>query len=184
MSIELLSPLIALGGVLISIFASAFVSSRQSKVEIKKLRTELQMTYVSKLIDKRLETYPALFKPISEFEENLKNGPRRKSSADKLLKVMLEWDSSSALFMSSYAIRKYVKLREIIRTLSKISKVEFDERVSIKNNRDSIVLQIREFEIALKQDLGVYVIDFPDVDKKFSSYTEVSEHVHNSKKRK
>lgn len=153
MSGELLSPIVALAGVIISILASAFVSSRQSKLEVKKLRTGLQMTYVSKLIDKRLEAYPALFKPISEFEENLKNGIRRKSSADKLLKMMLA------------------------------SKVEFDEHVSTKENRDSIVLQIREFEIALKQDLGVYVIDFPDVDNNISSYAKVSELVHNSKRK-
>lgn len=184
MSLELLTSLIALAGVVISILASAFVSSRQSKIEVKKLRTDLQMTYVSKLIDKRLEAYPALFKPISDFEESLKYGSRQKSSADKLLKSILEWDASHVLFMSSNAIRKYVKFRKLIRTLREMPKAEFDNHVLIEENRKAIVRQIRELETALKQDLGVYVIDFPDVDKNFSSYTEVSELVHNPKKRK
>lgn len=183
MPIELLSSLIALAGVLVSILVSAFVGSRQSKIEVKKLRTDLQLTYVSKLIDKRLEAYPALFKPISEFERVLKYGTRQKSAADKLLKALLVWDASQVLFMSSNAIRKYVNLRKLIRTLCAMSKAEFDNYVSIEENRKAIVRQIREMEIALKQDLGVYIIDFPDVDKSMSSYAEVSELVHNPKRK-
>src|SRR5215217_3936732 len=101
MTIELLSPLIALIGVLISIFASAFVSTRQSKIEIKKLRTELQMAYASKLVDKRMDTYPILFKLISDFEKACKYRMVQKPEADKLLKDVLQWDSSYSLFMGS-----------------------------------------------------------------------------------
>jgi hypothetical protein len=178
MTLELLSPLIALAGVVISIIASVLVSARQSKLEIKKLRTELQMSYASKLVDKRMEAYPVLFKLISDFEKASKYRIVQKPEADKLLKDILEWDSSSALFMSSNAIRKYTLFRKFIRSLTDMPKKEFDIYVSDDENRQLIARQVREVEIALKQDLGVFVVDFPDVDKNLGSYSEYSELVH------
>ena len=92
MTLEQLSPIIALAGVVISIVASVLVSARQSKLEIKKLRTELQMSYASKLVDKRMEAYPLLFKLIIDFEKSAKYRVAQKADADKLLKNILEWD--------------------------------------------------------------------------------------------
>jgi hypothetical protein len=183
MTIELLSPLIALAGVIISILVSAFVSARQSKLEIKKLRTELQMSYASKLVDKRMETYPVLFKLISEFEKVSKYGSLQKPMADKLLREILQWDSSHSLFMGSYAIRKYTWFRKFIFSLTKMSKKEFEIYVSQDENKKVIVRQIRDLEFALKQDLGVFVVDFPDMDKNLSSNSEVSDLVYKQLKR-
>ena len=181
MTIELLSPLIALAGILISILASGFVSSRQSKIEIKKLRTELQMAYANKLVDKRMETYPVLSKLISDFEKAFKYGMIQKPVVDKLFKQILLWDSSYAVFMSSHTIRKYVKFRNFIFSLKELPKKDFDDFFSNQETRKSAVHQIRELEIGLQQDLGVFVVDFPDVDKNIISYTEVSELVHKRK---
>src|SRR5688572_25550686 len=107
MSTELISSLIALSGIVISILASSFVNARQTKIEIKKLRTEMQLTYASKLIDKRMETYPSLYKLISDFEKLIRFGNLTKQGTDKFFKEILQWDSANAIFLSGYTASTY-----------------------------------------------------------------------------
>ena len=68
--------------------------------------------------------------------------------------------------------------RKFIRSLTEMPKKEFDLYALDDENRKAMARQVRELEIALKQDLGVFVVDFPDVDKNLSSYSEYSELVH------
>jgi len=175
MSIEVLSALIALSGIVISILTSTLVTARQTKVEIQKIRTELQLAYASKLVDKRLETYPILFKLISNFDKRIRFGNLTKPETDRFFREMLEWDSSNALFMSGHTVKTYAKFRSFLRTITKLSKAEFIETFSTETAKRTIVEELRKVETTLKQDLGVYVVEFPQVDKDLTTYSDIEE---------
>lgn len=175
MSTELLSSLIALAGIVISILASSLLNARQTKVEIKKLRTELQLAYASKLIDKRMETYPLLFKLISSFEKVIRFGDLTKADTDKFVKEILEWDSSNAIFMSGHTVKTYAKFRSFMLPITKMSKSEFTQAYSTETEKRAIVEEIRKVETAIKQDLGVYIVEFPEVDRNLTTYSDVEE---------
>lgn len=175
MSTELLSSMIALAGIVISILASTLLNARQTKVEIKKLRTELQLAYASKLIDKRMETYPILFKLISSFEKLIRFGNLTKMETDKFVKEILEWDSSNAIFMSGHTVKTYAKFRSFMMPIARMTKTEFTEAYSTEAAKRTIVEEIRKVETAIKQDLGVYIVEFPDVDRNLTTYSDVEE---------
>jgi hypothetical protein len=175
MSSELLPSLIALAGVAVSVLASSYLSARQTKIEIKKLRTELQLAYASKLIDKRIETYPVLYKLISDFQKLIHSGKLTKQETDKFVGKMLEWDSTNAIYMSGHTVKTYTKFRSFILPIVRMTKPEFAESYNTEVAKRMIIEELRKVEIALKQDLGVYIVEFPDIDRNLTTYSEVEE---------
>lgn len=187
---ELLPSLIALAGVAVSIIASVLVSVRQSKIEIKKLKTDLQMAYANKLVDKRMEAYPILFKLMSNFEKAIRSGTVDTTTVNTLLDNISDWNSSYSLFTSSYTIRRYIYFRSSIEWLKQNpdvdpprqnSDAEIKSQLLDKELRKEMIGYMRELETALKHDLGVFVVDFPYADKDASTYSEVSELYHKQK---
>ena len=74
MSIEIVTALIALGGVFLSVVVSLITNSRQTANELAKLRTEIQQSYAGKLLEKRLEIYPQTYMLLSDFAKKLEEG--------------------------------------------------------------------------------------------------------------
>ncbi|KPV54067.1 hypothetical protein SE17_06000 [Kouleothrix aurantiaca] len=174
MSTEVITAFIALGGVVVSIIASIFVSLRQATIELRKTRTEFQQTYTDKLLEKRLEVYPALYKLTSDFDKIIRYDTLEKHHIDELFKHILEWDSANAIFMSGRTVFTHVKFLMTLARLVKMPIEDFQKKYADPQERKQLLDQANEVEVALKNDLGVYVIEFPDVDRTFASYYEVN----------
>jgi hypothetical protein len=77
--------------------------------------------------------------------------------------------------MSGHTVKTYAKFRSFMLPITKMSKEEFTKAYSMQEAKRTIVEEIRKVETALKQDLGVYIVEFPEVDRNLTTYSDVEE---------
>ena len=175
--------LIALTGVFLSALTSFYISTRQSKIEIKKLRDEYSHRYASKIFEKRLESYPKLVECLVLFfhKVNLSRIKRSKLYEVKiedlktLLQSLLDWDAQNAIL---YSTELQNVLHDTYRELYKIINRPNDElRLSV--NDDEFLLQLRnelfKLFLALKNDLGIYSCESPSAITGYKSPNTVKD---------
>ena len=171
MSGEITVALIALGGMVISVLASLFISMRQTSAELSKMRTEIRQTYADKLLEKRIEIYPGLYKLLSEFTKEIKEA--RKISRARLAELetqITDWDVSNAVFLSGKAFELSYRFRKLVIELMNQSTEEFDDSailLDLRGKADGV-------KLALKEDLGIFVVEFPEADVAFESFRDVA----------
>lgn len=95
MSNEIVPALIALIGVGGSAAISYAVSSRQSSIELQKLRTSLQTELGSKLYEKRLEVYPELYAQLSTLAKLIEFGKVTSKDLKEIFATIQEWDTKN-----------------------------------------------------------------------------------------
>lgn len=175
---EIVVSAIALMGVVISVGVSLYVSTRQINTELQKLRVEFQQVYATKLLDKRLETYPQMGYIISNFFKKVKRGDEFTldvpvEELKELKKLIDEWDTRNYIFMSTYASTQMGELRD---HLSKI--IDECKEKSITSLKPDVyylkTMKIGEnLEFALKSDLGIYEVDFAHITKRIEAYEDI-----------
>lgn len=87
---------IALTGITLSALTSFYISTRQSKIEIRKLRDEYSHRYAGKVFEKRLESYPKLVEPLVIFIQKV-----------NLFKIKKINDMKPKLTMSRICFKSY-----------------------------------------------------------------------------
>ncbi|MBE7467788.1 MAG: hypothetical protein HS114_01440 [Anaerolineales bacterium] len=173
MPIEVIAALIALAGVVISVATSLYISLRQTNTELEKLRSEIHKAYADKVIDKRLETYPQFSCMISDFIKKMELGTITKKDMVEFYHQTNEYDSKlSLLFSGKTGIVGY-DLRQTLRKLATMADEEFQKNFDDPKAVKEIRRKIEEFELALKSDLGIYVVEFSDIGKRFKSYKDI-----------
>lgn len=167
--------MIALAGVLVSVATSLFTSIRMVGTELQKLRTEIQQTYAGNLLEKRLDIYPGLYALLSDFIKQIQFDTVSRAALEKLRAQMEEWDSKHSIFFSGRTGVICYGFRLMLAQLLQ----ETDEELQRKLVSDEFLRELRhrvqELELALKADLGIYVVEFSDPGKHFKSYQEVVE---------
>lgn len=170
MSKEIVIALISLGGVVLSVLISFLTSLRLTRTELEKLRSEIKKTYADRLLSKRLETYPSLYYLTSNFIKEIQYGSVDNLLLDEFRTQLIEWDSRNAIFLSSYASRKIYSLRRrLVTELKQLTDEELKNQDLLKDLRN----QVESLEVALRNDIGVYVVEFSDPDVRFSSFKEI-----------
>jgi hypothetical protein len=173
MSIEVVTALIALGGVLLSVIVSLITNSRQTANELAKLRTEIQQSYAGKLLEKRLEVYPQTYILLSDFAKKLEARTFTKRDLEILYKGINKLDSESSILFSGHTGNIAFYFRQF---LTETLKLENDDLKKPEKTKE-IKKHIGKFELALKSDLGIYVVEFTDPAKRFSSYGDIHQAV-------
>jgi hypothetical protein len=180
MNINLVSALI---GVFVSALTSFYISTRQSKIEIQKLRDEYSHRYAGKIFEKRLEAYPKLVEHLVVFFQKvnlsrIKRGPRYQTKvADikNLLQVLLDWDAQNAIL---YSVELQNLMHDAHRNLYKIINKPNDELRHLVAD-DEFLLELRnelfKLFLALKNDLGIYSFESPSVITGFKSPNTVKD---------
>jgi hypothetical protein len=172
----IITAVIAFIGVVTSVVASLVVSIRQTDIEVQKLRTEIQQTYTGKLLEKRLEVYPALYRLLSDFDKTIRLDIVSQSTIEDLRKQIFAWDSENALIMSGYAGRMLYEFRRILIDLAQLPDAVLQSRFSSPEEKWNMLQEVGKVELALKSDIGIYVVEFSDDEKRnFSSYQEVAD---------
>ena len=178
MTDEMIVAIIALSGVIISVLASLYSSMRQTNSELKKLRTEIQQIYTNKLLDKRIEIYPDLYNLLSRFTKSIvTNQSISMDSLQELQENLSNWDVQNAVFLSGKAFELSYRFRVTISELSKESVNEFNDSIllsDLRSKADSV-------KLALKEDLGIFVVEFPESDMAFNSFQDVANKTLNPK---
>ena len=188
MSTEIIVAIIALSGAVISVVVSAFMSMRQTKTEVMKsmrqtetelikIRSEINQTYVNKLIEKRLDVYPQFYFLLSDFIKRFKQHDTASLEMLKDFRAKIEeWDSKNSLLFSDPTTDIcHNFLMELIR-LTEMTEDDLQKYFQIRDNRRNLRKFIEKLELALKYDLGIHSVEFSE-DRKFSSYKEAVEAV-------
>jgi hypothetical protein len=173
MSIEIVTALIALGGVLLSVIVSLITNSRQTANELAKLRSEIQQSYAGKLLEKRLEVYPHTYALLSEFAKKLETGTFTIKDLESLYKDVNELNPKTSIFFSAHTGDVSFWFRKTLRDLLKLT----IEELKTPEKLGEIKKIVSRFELSLKSDLGIYVVEFSDPSKRFSSYSETHQAV-------
>jgi hypothetical protein len=177
MSSEILAALIALVGVVVSVIVSLFINVRQTNAELQKLRSEIQQTYADKLLDKRLEVYPDMYFILSDFMKNIEDGIVTKTDVNELHQQTRDWNSRYSVFFSGDTGGISYRFRQMLSELIKMTDEEYRRKFEDPEALRELRHRVGEFELALKSDLGIYVVEFSDLTKRFKSYREISEAV-------
>jgi len=175
MGTEIITAIIAFIGVVTSVLASYIVNSRQVNTEVQKLRTEIQQTYASKLLEKRIEVYPALYKLLSDFGKVVRNDAISTELIMDLLTHTREWDSNYAIFMSGYAGRTLYEFQKWLNDLANLPEDKFIDEWDTTEKRWVLRREASKVELAIKRDLGIYIVEFKDTEIKFTYYDEYEE---------
>ena len=175
MSTEIIVALIALAGVVISVVISVLTTEKVTRTDLQKLRTEIQQTYAGKLLEKRLEVYPDVYYLLSDFGKKIQYANVSKEYLEEFRNRANELNSKYSIFYSgdtnelSYQFR--TSLDELIILANKESQEEFWD--ALRRLRHAA----GHFELSLKSDLGIFVVEFSDPQKRFTTYTDLTEEV-------
>lgn len=175
MPTEILVALIAFAGVLASVAASLVTSMRLTNAELQKLRTEIQQTYADKLLEKRLDVYPSLYALLSDFVKKIQSNTMSKSVLEELRTQIEEWDSKHAVLFSGRAGIICYRFRKMLAELMQKPDEELQKDLASVDFLRELRYKTGELELALKGDLGIYVVEFSDLTREFKSYQEVAE---------
>ncbi|MCC6975532.1 MAG: hypothetical protein IT322_16115 [Anaerolineae bacterium] len=162
MPTEVVTPLIALIGVIISTLISYVVSTRQSKSELQKLRTEINREFGGRLFAKRLEVYPELYALLSGFIKIIQFDHISKAAVNDFVSRWQEWDTRNAILFGSRTGNLSYDLRRKFIDLAKKPDQELERELwpeqSLKLLRNEITL----LELALKDELGIFEFETPN----------------------
>jgi hypothetical protein len=159
MSTAIVTAIIAFTGVVASVVASLFTSKRQADIEVQKLRAEIRQTYAGKLLEKRIDVYPALYKLLSDFDKMLRLDKVSRSVVEELLRQIFEWDSENALIMSGYAGRILYEFRKLLMDWLQLQmRSGIDFRRSVKLNLLSrVILEFMWLNFQTKRGVLVHI---------------------------
>jgi hypothetical protein len=167
--------LIGVCGVALSAAVSWAVSAYQVRASIQKIRLEMQRIYAERLLDARLERYESAYAAIEKTAKGVQRRTTTHLEFQKFCSLIDDWHTSHGFVLSSGTNgRFYTQIRKLKR-ISESSEAAFRERLADHPKRRELVRDLWVLELALKNDLGVFEVEFFDPSKRFSSYAEVDE---------
>ncbi len=148
--------LIAVIGVLISGVLSFFVSTYQSEVAIESLSAEIESKYNEKLYEKRLNTYPDLYRILSDLGKDLRKVELTNATLVKRLEEINEWDSKFAILLSPSSIALILDLRNVLdENTNFVPNFDPDKQVG-RAVREAVFEAVLRIEQTIKKEIGVY----------------------------
>lgn len=162
MDVNVTTAIIAFLGVLISVLLSYLSSRRSLKIELEKVHRTIEHGYGSKLFEKRVDAYQQIFQALADFVKFIKYDEAKKVSLEEFLMRLNEYDSRFGLLFSRDTAMKLHLLRKHIRPLvnnkNEIENLKAEEITELLG-------QIGPVEIAMKNELGVYAVEFGNLGK-------------------
>jgi hypothetical protein len=158
---EITVSLIAFIGVIVSTLISSLVSVRQTKNEIRKMRTEIHKEFGSKLFEKRLQVYPELYALLSGFVKTIQFGKVSSSMIKDFISKWQEWDTKNAIFFSGATGHISYELHKMFVEIANKSEEELQKDLSAPETLSRLRKQLGTLELALKHELGVFGFETP-----------------------
>ncbi len=184
MSQEVIAAFIALGGVVFSVIASAYISLRQTNTELQKLKSEIAQTYTDKLLEERLKFYPDGYYLLTSFAKKIW---KESISIEDLMEFdsqVNSWNSKYGILFSGNTNIVAYKFYRMMDELVDKTEDEVREMFMLNENKANLVRSISELELALKSDIGIYIADNKYGKEEFRSYQELTQAVTNRRMKK
>ncbi len=147
-----LTALISIIVVVISVSVSVYIGNMNNETQFERFRVEMEQKYTQPLFEKRLEVYPGLYAIISGFAKKSNIGVATNLDVIEAIEKIDQWDSSFAIFASDDLIGKLSEMRYEFHQLKKLS----DTDLKKKDVRREIFNMIRNVEISLQQEIGIF----------------------------
>ncbi len=172
---EIIISLIAMAGVLISAAMSWIVSRRQVNAEVERLRLEIQRSYATNLNNKRLEVYPALYSLMNDYTVSIQNQNMSLEKLKTLSEKVSEWYTRNGLLLSGLTNGSVYTFLRTINRIAQKSEAAFTTRLAASEQRQQLIQDAWKVQVGLKNDIGIYKVEFSDLETNFSSYSEIDE---------
>jgi hypothetical protein len=171
MSSEIGAAIITLLGVVVTVYISFRATSRQLGVELQKIKQENKLAYTNHLLEKRMERYPLLYQIVCNFQNSIRKDGLSLKNLKKFYEDLQTWEVENSIFTSSKMKFVLFDMFKIIRTL--LHKKESTFGLSY---RKEVVQNLSRLELAMKSDIGVFLVEFPSSDRGyFDNYMELNQ---------
>ena len=166
---------IAFAGVLASAFVSWLIAKRQVSGEIQRLRYELETAYGQKLQEKRIAIYPDLFAILSEYTKRIQANDATHDLIKSVHAQLEQWHTKNGLFLTAQTFSIAYRFRRVLRNMVSKSDEAFAARLADAERRRQLIRDAWELELGLRNDLGIFEVEFFEPGRRFKSYLEVDE---------
>jgi hypothetical protein len=177
---QLASAFIAAAGVFGSALVAYIISAKQARLAAEKLRLEIQATLGSRLYERRLETYPALYEQLSRLIKEIEANSVARAAVARCFETVQEWDSQHSILFGASTGKLAFRLRSELRQLLSQSEEELSKALASEGGQKSLRQRLAEFELGLKHELGVYQFESPATPRevaRFLSYSDAQRDV-------
>lgn len=180
MKIEIITAIIAVLGVLISVFISFISTKTQLNTENKKINKSTEQEYLKLIIAKRIEIYPIIYFELHEFMRLSYEHYPTLIELKKFENTLSDLNSKYAVFLGVKTADNFYKLRRYITDISIKIKNAKELQIKSEDRNNALRKNIQKVEISLKIDLGIFALEFKDVENniiKKDDYAEIKENL-------
>lgn len=179
---KIIAALIGFLGGLIASVVTYFSNRRSIRNEIEKLKASVEQEYANRLIEKRLEVYPIIYESLSNVTKRVRIAEREifqtKISLVEVQELLNQYNASNSkygVYFSSISAGYSFKFRRFLIELlvkyeNKIKDTYIDDEEA-----QSLRKYIEDLEFSLKNDMGVFLVEFQDARREISlkSYSDL-----------
>ena len=170
MNSTLITSIIAFGGVIVSAIISFSIAVRAAKLEITKIRYEIQHSKAEKLTEKRLETYPTLHALLNKLNFLIRDKNLKAEELEQIYLSMYEWYLQNGIFLSTNSNNLLWKFIKRLKKLSEGGETAISNSLGVHKQRREYTKILDAIELEIKSEIGVFEIEYFDPNVKFSSY--------------
>lgn len=173
MDSTLITSSIAFCGVIASAFISLGIANRTAKLQIAKIRYEVQHSRAEKLAEKRLETYSSLYSLLNEMNFLIQERNSEIERFERINTAMLEWYLHNGILLSSKSNSLLWQFIKRYRKLCQGGKNAIAGSLGTGEQRRAFIKKLDSIELELKNEIGIFEIEYFDPNARFTSYSEL-----------
>ncbi len=149
-----------------SLLTAYFTTLKTIRTEKDKINSNTQLAYSNKILDKRLEVYPQFYSLISDIAKKLFYDSCTFEDLQEFQKNLDALDSKYVIFFSSLSTAEMGNLRRLLRNIIKLKTYPL-----IDETKTHFFQALGNVENSLKQDIGIYIVEFDDPERKIDTYS-------------
>jgi len=169
----LITSIIAISGVVISALVSFGIADRTAKFQITKVRYEIQHSKAEKLAEKRLGTYPILYSLLNKLSFLIRDKKFQVEEFEKIYTSMYDWYLENGIYLSSKSNSTFWNFLKQFKKLCEGGRDALVGSLGIHKQRRKFISVLDAVELELKNEIGVFEIEYFDPNARFSSYREL-----------
>ncbi len=171
---EVIVALIALSGVALSGLVSWLVSRRSIAGQLRGVRLQLQQSQMQLLQQTRLSEYGEIYQAVRGFVRFVQQREATFERLKSLQSTVTAWDLRNGLVLGAEATGVVYRYERLLRSLVERGETAFANRLESREKRLGFIRRCFEVEIALKNDVGIYQIEFAEPGTRFKSYGQIA----------
>lgn len=174
-SIQAIAALIALTGVLVSTLVSLIISRRKIDLDVRLARLGIQSRYANLLCEKRLNHYPSLYQAIQDLTQAIQGRVATFELLEGVHTTVRTWFSKHSILLGVRATDKAYTYERFLRRLVIKGEDAFNKRLDSPKQRRNLIRRSWAVCLALKNDLGVFEVEFAEPGMVLESYKDAEE---------